>query len=47
VCSVFGIQVGAWICDKLHAERLQRYFAILVLVVVAAVAADFAWKLLG
>jgi hypothetical protein len=47
VCSVFGIQVGAWICDKLHAERLQRYFAILVLVVVAAVAADFAWKLLS
>ena len=47
VSSVFGVQVGAWICQKLHAHRLRRYFAILVLLVVVALACDFVVTLLG
>ena len=39
--SVFGVQVGAWICHRLHARSLRRYFAVLVLGVVAAMACDF------
>ncbi len=30
VSSVFGVQFGAWICHRLHAGKLRRYFAILV-----------------
>jgi len=47
VGSVFGVQIGAMICRKLHGRRLRRYFAILVLLVVAALVADLAHKLAG
>jgi len=30
--SAVGIQIGSWICTRLHAQRLRRYFAVLVLV---------------
>jgi len=29
--SAVGVQFGSWLCDRLHARRLRRYFAILVL----------------
>jgi hypothetical protein len=28
--SSIGVIIGAWLCQKLHATRLRRYFAILV-----------------
>lgn len=46
VSSVFGVQLGARICHSLHAERLKRYFAILVGLVAIAVAGRLAWELL-
>jgi uncharacterized membrane protein YfcA len=42
VSSVFGVQLGAWICHRLHATRLRRYFAILVGLVGAMVAVRLA-----
>jgi len=41
VGSTLGIQVGARLCTILHAGRIRRYFAILVLAVVILVAIDF------
>ncbi|MHC4294639.1 MAG: sulfite exporter TauE/SafE family protein [Planctomycetota bacterium] len=38
VSSVFGVQLGAWICHHLHAPKLRRYFAVLVLLVATALA---------
>ena len=46
VSSVVGVQIGAWICDRLHAERLRRSFAILVAVVAATVAVRMGYALL-
>jgi len=40
--SAVGVQIGAWICDRLHARRLRGYFAVLVLVVAIVLAADLA-----
>ena len=45
VSSVFGVQIGAWLCDRLGARHLRRYFAILVALVAAAVAARMALSL--
>ena len=47
VSSVFGVQLGAWICQGLQARRLRRYFALLVLAVAAMLAVDAATKLLA
>jgi len=46
VGSAFGVQIGAWICQQMHAKKLQRYFACVVLLAVALVAADLAKKLI-
>ncbi len=45
--SVFGVQLGAWVCQALRARQLRRYFALLVLAVAAVLAVDFAAKLLS
>ena len=45
ISSVLGVQLGAWICHQLHAGRLRRYFAALVLLVAVAVAARMAYQL--
>jgi len=45
VSSVFGVQVGAWICHRLGARRLRRYFALLVGLVAAVVAVRMALAL--
>ncbi len=29
--SAAGVQFGSWMCDRLHARRLRRYFALLVI----------------
>ncbi len=43
VGSTIGVQIGAWICQRLHPTSLRRYFAILVLLVAAALA----WQLIS
>jgi uncharacterized membrane protein YfcA len=47
VGSTVGVQIGAYICHKLHADRLRRYFALLVLAVAAIVVARLAAGLTG
>ena len=37
--------LGAWICVMLHATKLRRYFAVLVLAVGAALVIDLVGKL--
>lgn len=44
--SIFGVQIGAWINDRLHAKKLRRSFALIVLVAAVIVAADLAKKLI-
>ena len=44
--SVFGVQIGAWVCQKLHAGRLRRWFALLVIAVAAVLVVSFVRKLL-
>ena len=46
VGSVFGVQIGAWICHRLHAAKLRRYFAILVALVGLCVAGQLAYEIL-
>jgi uncharacterized membrane protein YfcA len=46
VGSTLGVQLGAWICHKLHATRLRRYFAVLVFAVAVGIAVKFARSLL-
>ena len=45
VGSVVGIQFGAWLCHRLRAARLRRWFAVVVLSVVAALLVHSAVKL--
>lgn len=47
VSSVVGVQIGAAVCHRLHAARLQRYFAVLVGLVAVFVAVRLAMALLG
>jgi uncharacterized membrane protein YfcA len=42
VGSAVGVQLGAWICAKLHAARLRRYFVVLILLLAAALLARVA-----
>ncbi len=44
--SAIGVQIGAWLCEVLHAQAIRRYFAVLVLLVALAIAADFVHKLM-
>jgi uncharacterized membrane protein YfcA len=43
--STVGVQIGAWICQRLHARRLRQYFAVVVLVAAVMVAAEIARRL--
>jgi uncharacterized membrane protein YfcA len=45
VGSSLGVQLGAWLCVQFHADRIRRYFAIIVFLAAAVVAADLAVKL--
>jgi len=45
VTSTTGVQIGVWLCVKLSAERLQKYFAIIVLLAAVVVGADLINKL--
>jgi len=45
VSSVLGVQIGAWICHRLHASKLRRYFAILAMLTALAVAARLLYSL--
>ena len=47
VSSVFGVQLGAWVCDRLHAQKLRRWFAVLVLLVATAVGVRLVYGLLN
>ena len=44
VSSVFGIQLGAWVCDRMQARRLRQWFAVLVVLVAAVVAARLVYE---
>ncbi|MCP4374965.1 MAG: sulfite exporter TauE/SafE family protein, partial [bacterium] len=33
--SACGVQLGSWLCNRLHARKLRRYFALLVLTTAA------------
>jgi hypothetical protein len=43
--SSAGIQIGTWLCDRLQASRLRRYFALVVIAVALYLAVNFAFKL--
>ena len=43
--STIGVQFGAWLCVKLRAGSIRRYFAILVLAVVVMIANDLVHKI--
>ncbi|HAU38509.1 MAG TPA: hypothetical protein DCX07_12440 [Phycisphaerales bacterium] len=45
--SSVGIQIGSWLCTRLHAIRIRRYFALLVVGVAVVIAIDLALKLLA
>ncbi len=47
VTSICGIQLGTWICDRLHATKLRKYFAGIVLLAAAVVSAKLGLKLLS
>ena len=47
ITSSIGVQIGASLCQRLHAEKLRRYFALLVGAVAVYVAIDFVIKLLS
>jgi len=44
--STVGVQVGAFICQRLHAGRLRRYFVALVLISAAMVATELVGELI-
>ena len=46
VASTLGVQAGAWLCQKLHANKIRRYFAVLAMLLAACIAADFVAKLI-
>jgi len=45
VGSAARVQIGAWICRRLHAKKLQQYFAAVVILAVILVAASLAGKI--
>ena len=47
VGSTLGIQIGAAICQKLHAAKLRKYFVVLVLAVIVWLAVNFVTTLAG
>ncbi len=47
VTSTLGVQLGGWICDRLHASSLQRYFALIVLAAAIVVATDLVLMVLN
>jgi hypothetical protein len=47
VTSTIGVQIGVWVCHTLHATRLRKYFALIVLAAVAVVVVKLVLKLTG
>ena len=45
ITSAIGVQIGAWLCMKLSADRLKKYFAIIVLVAAVIISIDLITKL--
>ncbi len=45
VTSTVGVQIGVWICNRLHATRLRKYFAAIVLLAAVVVASELVAKL--
>ena len=43
--SIVGVQAGTWMCHRLHAQHIRRYFALLVLLVIVVVGWDFVRKM--
>lgn len=47
VGSGVGVQLGVWLCTQLHAQRLRRAFAVVVLLAAALLAFNLAHDFLG
>jgi uncharacterized membrane protein YfcA len=47
VGSSLGAQLGAWLCMKLHAQRLRRAFAVVILVAALLLAGKLLYPFLG
>ena len=45
VGSTLGVQLGAWLCRRLHPKHLRAYAATVVAVLAAVIAADVVWKI--
>ena len=45
--SSVGVQFGAWLCGRLHARRLQRYFVLVVLLAAVVVGGKLVLQLGG
>jgi hypothetical protein len=46
VGSTLGVQIGAWLCHRLHPKHLRAYAAGVVVVLAAVIAANVVWKIL-
>lgn len=42
--SLTGVQAGVWLSRKLRAERIKKYFSILIIIVIIAIMWDFVSK---
>ena len=47
VTSTVGVQIGVWICHRLHAKRLRKFFALIVLAAVVVVVVKLVFQLTG
>jgi hypothetical protein len=45
--SSIGVQIGAYVCNKIHGRHLRRYFAILILLAVAIIASEMVTEFIG
>lgn len=45
--SGLGVQIGSAVCERLHAKRLKRWFAAVVLLSAAVIAVDLVRKIAG
>ncbi|MDP6544522.1 MAG: sulfite exporter TauE/SafE family protein [Phycisphaerae bacterium] len=45
--SAIGVQFGSWLCNRLHARKVRRYFALLVLGVAAMLAVKIVYTAAG
>ena len=47
VASVIGVQIGAWLCHRLRADRLRRCLALVTVLTALAVLVRLACSILS